>query len=181
MKCCFYHHFALSQSNGRIILPAKRRKVSTHQSLREKSSYLEFFWSVFSRIQTEYGETNFVSLRIQSECRKMRTRKTPNTGTLSSRILLFLSRKIERSFVSSVETLFNWQHTHLLILNSFWFEIRIFSVREILENIPENKNVIICTSPLLFNAPEKFFYVLSTTSSWWHSQHNRILLCTTIN
>ena len=103
----FYHHFALSQSNGRIILPAKRRKVSTHQSLREKSSYLEFFWSVFSRIQTEYGETNFVSLRIQSECRKMRTRKTPNTGTLSSRILLFLSRKIERSFVSSVETLFN--------------------------------------------------------------------------
>ena len=30
-----------------------------------------FFWSVFSRIRTEYGD--IVSLRIQSECKKIRT------------------------------------------------------------------------------------------------------------
>ena len=44
------------------------------------SWYSEFFWSVFSRIRTEYGEVG-VYLRIQSRCGKMRTRKTPNTGT----------------------------------------------------------------------------------------------------
>ena len=33
-----------------------------------------FFWSLFSRIPTEYVET-LVSLHIQSECRKIRTRK----------------------------------------------------------------------------------------------------------
>ena len=42
-------------------------------TLREKCPYSELFWSGFSRIQTEYGE--------QSECRKMRTRITPNTDT----------------------------------------------------------------------------------------------------
>ena len=35
------------------------------------------FLSVFSRIRTEYG----ISLRIQSECGKIRTRITPNTDT----------------------------------------------------------------------------------------------------
>ena len=39
--------------------------------------YSESFWSAFSHIRTKYG----VSLRIQSECGKMRTRITPNTGT----------------------------------------------------------------------------------------------------
>ena len=43
--------------------------------LREKYPYSELFWSVFSRIRTEYG----VSLRIPSEFRKIRTRITPNT------------------------------------------------------------------------------------------------------
>ena len=37
------------------------------ESLREKCPYLEFFWSVFSR--------------IQCECGKIRTRKTPNTDS----------------------------------------------------------------------------------------------------
>ena len=45
--------------------------------LREEGPYSEFFWSVFSRIRTEYGGI----LRIQSECGKIRTRKTPNTDT----------------------------------------------------------------------------------------------------
>ena len=49
---------------------------------------LKLFWSTFSRIRTEYGEIPGlnterypVSLRIQSECEKMRTRITPNTDT----------------------------------------------------------------------------------------------------
>ena len=53
-----------------------------------KYPYLEFFWSLFSRIRTEYGEPAFglntatysVSLRTQSECGKIGTRKTPNTN-----------------------------------------------------------------------------------------------------
>ena len=38
----------------------------------EKCPYSELFWSVFSRMLTEY---------IQSECRKMRTRRNSNTDT----------------------------------------------------------------------------------------------------
>ena len=38
--------------------------------MREKCPYPEFFWSVFSRIRSEYREIE-VSLRIQSKYRKM--------------------------------------------------------------------------------------------------------------
>ena len=41
----------------------------------EECPYLELFWSTFSLIRNEYF------LRIQSECRRMRTRITPNTDT----------------------------------------------------------------------------------------------------
>ena len=41
--------------------------------LRKMCQNAEFFWSIFSRIRTEYGEI----LRIQSKCGKIRTRKTP--------------------------------------------------------------------------------------------------------
>ena len=70
---------------------AKRRSKTTHyyiliiccwtmvcvKSVRIQS----FSGSYFFRIQPEYGEyaEYSVSLRIQSECGKMRTRKTPNT------------------------------------------------------------------------------------------------------
>ena len=50
-------------------------------TLREKYPYSELFWSLFSRIWTEYWEILRIS-RIQSECRKMRTRITQNTVTL---------------------------------------------------------------------------------------------------
>ena len=40
-------------------------------SLRENCSYLEFFWSVFSRILTEYGEI----LRISPYSVRMRKNK----------------------------------------------------------------------------------------------------------
>ena len=46
------------------------------ETLREKCPCSELFWSVFPRIQTEY-----VSLRIQSESGKIRARITPNTDT----------------------------------------------------------------------------------------------------
>ena len=52
-------------------------KYNLTNALPEKCPYLEFFWSVFSRIWIEYG----VSLRIQSECGKTQTRKTPNKDT----------------------------------------------------------------------------------------------------
>ena len=56
-------------------------------SLREKCPYSDFFWSVFSRIRTEYGE---YILRNQSKCGKIRTRKTPNTDTFHAIIYLFI-------------------------------------------------------------------------------------------
>ena len=51
-----------------------------YNTLRESCPYSEFFWSAFFCIRTEYS----VSLCIQSECSKMRTRKTPNTDTSRS-------------------------------------------------------------------------------------------------
>ena len=49
-------------------------------TLSKKCPYSELFWSAFSHIRTEYGEIR-VSLRIQSECWKMRARITPNKNT----------------------------------------------------------------------------------------------------
>ena len=49
-------------------------KKGSLMTLREKCLYLEFFLSVFTSIRT-------ISLRIQSECGKIRTRRTPNTDT----------------------------------------------------------------------------------------------------
>ena len=43
-------------------------------TLHQKCRYLELFWSLFSRIWTEYGE---IRLRIHSECGKIQTRVTP--------------------------------------------------------------------------------------------------------
>ena len=45
---------------------------SLTRTLRKKCPHLALFWSAFSRIRTEYGE---------SECEKMRTRITPDTDT----------------------------------------------------------------------------------------------------
>ena len=43
--------------------------------LREKCPYSEIFWSVFSRIRTEYGEMR---------SRKTQSRKTPNRDTFDA-------------------------------------------------------------------------------------------------
>ena len=50
---------------------------------REKCPYSVLLWSAFSHSRTEHGQQG-VSLRIQSECWKMRTRKIPNTDFLRS-------------------------------------------------------------------------------------------------
>ena len=57
-------------------------------SLREKCPDLELFWSAFSCIRTEYGE---ISLRIQFECGKMRTRINSNTDTFYAMLSLLSS------------------------------------------------------------------------------------------
>ena len=54
---------------------------------------MEFSWSVFSRIRTEYGEI----IRIQSEYRKIRTRKTANTNTFYA-VIVFEKGVIIYSF-----------------------------------------------------------------------------------
>ena len=55
-------------------------------SLREKYPYSELFTSAFSRI----------SLRIQSECEKMRTRRTPNTDTFYAVSTIATMQKSQR-------------------------------------------------------------------------------------
>ena len=49
-------------------------------ALLENYPYSEFFWSAFSRIWTEYQETEYLSV-FQSKYGKTRTRKTPNMDT----------------------------------------------------------------------------------------------------
>ena len=60
---------------GHYAKRGKRKTVMLMIALGEKCPYLEFFASVFSRIRTDYS----VSLHIQSEYRKIRTKKIPNT------------------------------------------------------------------------------------------------------
>ena len=60
-------------------------------SLHKKCPYSELFWSGFSRIRPENGGIlRSVSLRIQSECRKMRTRIIPNTDTFCAVLILLI-------------------------------------------------------------------------------------------
>ena len=42
-------------------LPIERLKDKNKYALREKCPYSEFFWSLFSRIQTEYGDIRSIS------------------------------------------------------------------------------------------------------------------------
>ena len=60
---------------GHYAKMGKRKKVMLRIALGEKYPYLEFFGSVFSLIRTDYS----VPLHVQSECRKIRNKKIPNT------------------------------------------------------------------------------------------------------
>ena len=67
-KVCYMKHKSF-HSHAFILAPA----------LNKNCSYLEFFWSVFSRVRTEYEEIRISS--YLSECGKIRTRKTLNKDT----------------------------------------------------------------------------------------------------
>ena len=62
-------------------LSNEKFNLSFNLTLRENRPYLELLWSIFSRIRVEYGEilNTEKSLRILSECGKIRARITPNT------------------------------------------------------------------------------------------------------
>ena len=78
----------LSKAFGRIhhdLLIAKLHaygfsKNNLTLSLRKKCLYLEFFWSVFSRIWTEYGEIRSIS-PYAVRMRENTDRKTANTDS----------------------------------------------------------------------------------------------------
>ena len=70
---CFYSHWELDRK--------KILKKITHTAWKVSVSV---FWSVFYRIRNKYGEISSISpysvpLLVQSECGKIRTRKTSNT------------------------------------------------------------------------------------------------------
>ena len=70
------------------------KDIIQNYSLCKKCPYSEFFWSVLSRIRTEYGEIRSTQISqrdterygeirraTESECGKIQTRITPNTDT----------------------------------------------------------------------------------------------------
>ena len=78
-----------------------------------------FFWSIFSHIRTEYREIQ-VSLRIQSECGKIQTRKTPYLDTFHG-VQIFPCE----NFWHYVK---NWTHFLHFTRKSFFFFIIISAV-----------------------------------------------------
>ena len=69
-------------------------------------SYSTPHFPAFSRIQTDYFSDIFlkywVSLRIQSECGKMRTRITPNTDTFYA---VYLANKMQKNQIFLIDLL----------------------------------------------------------------------------
>ena len=68
--------------------PASKRfacKICEGYSLREKCSCSEFFWSAFCCILTKHW---ILILLIQSGCRKILTKKTPNMDTFQAAVKL---------------------------------------------------------------------------------------------
>ena len=84
-----------SQTFNRVLNLSLLRYLYLELRRRKKCPYLEFFWSVFSRIRTEYGDLQSLYFRTQSEYGKIRIRKAPNTDTfyaVLSQLLQLLSR-----------------------------------------------------------------------------------------
>ena len=70
-----------------IVIHQSKKPFSGH-TLCKKCLYSELLWFLFSCMRTEYGDIQSesyqygeLSLHIQSECGKLRTRITPNTDT----------------------------------------------------------------------------------------------------
>ena len=64
------------------------------RTLREKFTYSEFLWPVFSAFGLNTGRYG-VSFLIQLKCRKIRSRKTPNWETLHGVEVFFCIEFIE--------------------------------------------------------------------------------------
>ena len=73
-----------------------------------KCSYSKLNRSAFSRIRTEYREIR----SIQSECRKMRTRVTPNTDTFHAVFSKVTRCKCAKTLISEIYIL----HDTLLVI-----------------------------------------------------------------
>ena len=103
-----YVAFLLHSQTRRSLLVDKFHGLSLHISytLRKMCPYSEFFWSLFSRIRTGYGEIR----RIQSECGKIRTRITPNMGniyavySISYNQMLILSTQLGNNVCTQFES-----------------------------------------------------------------------------
>ena len=76
----------IKYTNGKIV---RNRFVliCASENLSNLCPYSEFFWSAFSHIRTEFTERYSASFRIQAECGKIRTRKTPNANAFHAVII----------------------------------------------------------------------------------------------
>ena len=91
---------ALKLAHNSLSTPFKRKKIPRNSylklhTLREKCPYSEFLWYAFSAFGLN-TETYRVSLRIQSERGKIRTRKTSNTDTFYAVIQISFSETVDR-------------------------------------------------------------------------------------
>ena len=103
-------------------------------SILEKSPYSEFFWSIFSAFGLNTKRYS-VSLRIQSECRKIRTRKNPNKDTFdvvnpSTVLHEFLSTVLHICLRSKFDfrKLSTYLNGSFLIGIFYWSKINTFSL-----------------------------------------------------
>ena len=85
-------------------------RFSSKQHCLKSVQIRSFFWSVFSRIRTEYGEMFCISpysvrmrsLHIQSECGKIRTRKNSVFGHISHSVNLLESVDFSAFFIAQL-------------------------------------------------------------------------------
>ena len=80
----FVKHLCMFLQATPLLLCLNQDQNKEDYPLREKCPNTEFCWSVFSRIRTEYGEIQSISLylvRMQENAGKIRTRIIPNTDT----------------------------------------------------------------------------------------------------
>lgn len=95
--------------------------------LREVTiSLLGLFWSVFSLIPTEYG--GGVSLRIQPECWKIRTRTTPNADTFYAVYVISQIIYLMALIWLSVECTWENPLESFQQISSFWKTSRICNI-----------------------------------------------------
>ena len=104
-------------------------------SLHKQCPYSELFWFAFSLIRTEYG----VSLRIQSECGKMRTNTNPKKDTFHA--LQESNDTFLRHFIL--------RHRHFLFFQSFLIQNNFNSKFRNFRNFNLTKDQTLMTHELI--------------------------------